>query len=162
MTVVGTTKDPEALTLTIVAELAAPPARVWLLWSDPRQLERWWGPPCWPATFDEHDLRAGGRASYYMTGPAGEKMRGCWQVLAVEEPRRIEYEDWFANDAGEPDDAMPVTNGVVELDGIANGTRMTVTTTFRSVADMERVLRMGMVEGMTQALGQIDALLAEG
>lgn len=162
MTVVSTTKDPEALTLTIVAELAAPPARAWLLWSDPRQLERWWGPPCWPATFDEHDLRPGGRASYYMTGPEGQKMRGWWRVLAVEEPRRIEYEDGFANDSGEPDDRMPVNLGLVVLDPIESGTRMTVTSTFASAADMERLLRMGMAEGMTQAMGQLDAALAEG
>ena len=60
MTVVGTTQDPENLTLTLVADLAAPPARVWQVWVDPRQIERWWGPPGWPATFVEHDVAVGG------------------------------------------------------------------------------------------------------
>ena len=50
MTVISSAADPQALTMTFVAEFAAPPARVWQVWEDPRQLERWWGPPTWPAT----------------------------------------------------------------------------------------------------------------
>lgn len=60
MTVVSSTQDTEALSLTLVSELAAPPWRVWQLWSDARQLERWWGPPTWPATFEQHDVVVGG------------------------------------------------------------------------------------------------------
>ena len=56
MTVAPHATDPEALTFTITAEFAATPDRIWQLWSDPRQLERWWGPPDWPATFVDHDL----------------------------------------------------------------------------------------------------------
>ena len=50
MTVTNVHKDPEALTMTITAEFDAPVERVWQLWADPRQLERWWGPPTYPAT----------------------------------------------------------------------------------------------------------------
>ncbi len=160
MTVVDTVKDTEALTLTIVAELAAPPERVWQLWADPRQLERWWGPPTWPATFTEHDLRPEGRAAYHMTGPDGEKAHGWWRFLAVDEPRSLELEDGFAGDAGEPDPAMPVTRARVDLAPIATGTRMTIVSRFGSAADMERLTAMGMAEGMREALGQADAILA--
>ena len=45
MTVTAVRKDAEALTLTLDAEFEAPAERVWQLWADPRQLERWWGPP---------------------------------------------------------------------------------------------------------------------
>ncbi len=41
MTVVSTHKDAEALTLTFVAEFDAGVERVWQVWQDPRQLERW-------------------------------------------------------------------------------------------------------------------------
>jgi len=69
MTVVRSDQDREALTFTIVADLAAPPSTVWQVWSDPRQLERWWGPPMWPAIFEQHDLVPGGDVRYVMTGP---------------------------------------------------------------------------------------------
>ena len=160
MTVVSSTQDLEALTLTIVAELAEPPSRVWQVWSDPRQLERWWGPPTWPATFEEHDVVVGGISSYYMTGPEGEKSRGWWRFLALDEPRSLEFEDGFADESGVPNTQMPPIRARVELEETVAGTRMTVTSRFGSVEDMERLVQMGMAEGMVQAMGQIDAILA--
>jgi len=55
--------DLDALTLTINAEFAAPVDRVWEVYADPRQLERVWGPPGFPATFVDHELAPGGRVS---------------------------------------------------------------------------------------------------
>ena len=60
MTVTGVHEGPRALTMTVTAEFDAPVERVWQLWADPRQLERWWGPPTYPATVVEHDLAPGG------------------------------------------------------------------------------------------------------
>ncbi len=162
MTVVSTTKDTEALRLVIVSELAAAPERVWQVWADPRQLERWWGPPEWPATFVDHDLRPGGRTSYYMTGPDGTKAHGWWHVTAVDEPHSLAFDDGFADDAGEPTDDMPVTRGHVTLEAIPTGTRMTITSQFPTLEALEQLVAMGMLEGMTLALGQIDAILADG
>ena len=76
MPVTDVNKDLDALTMTITAEFDAGAERVWEMWSDPRQLERWWGPPSYPATFVDHDLSpdglapgaddvAGGRAQLY-------------------------------------------------------------------------------------------------
>ena len=63
MTVTSVHKDPEALTMTITAEFDATVERAWQLWADPRQLERWWGPPTYPATVVDHDLAPGGRVT---------------------------------------------------------------------------------------------------
>ena len=161
MAVISTTPDPSARTLTLVAELAAPPARVWQLWSDPRQLERWWGPPTWPATFVEHDLVAGGGSRYRMTGPEGEQAHGWWSVLAVDEPRSLELEDGFADEAGQPVPDLPTTRMRVRLEEAGAGrTRMTLVSEFATVEQMEQLTQMGMVEGLTLAMGQMDELLA--
>jgi uncharacterized protein YndB with AHSA1/START domain len=160
MTVVSSTKDPKALSFTIVSDLAAPPARVWEIWSDPRQLERWWGPPTWPATFGEHKLVEGGSTSYYMTGPDGSKARGWWVVTAVDEPRSIEFDDGFSDDAGQPNPDMPTIKIRVDLAATGQGTRMTITSSFATAEQMDQLVTMGMVEGMTEALGQIDEILA--
>ena len=42
MTVTSIEKDLDALTMTVNAEFDAAVERTWQLWSDPRQLERWW------------------------------------------------------------------------------------------------------------------------
>lgn len=162
MTVVSTSTDPEALTTTMVADLAAPPQRVWQVWADARQLERWWGPPTWPATFEQLELVPGGRARYVMTGPEGEKARGWWRFLAVDEPHALDFEDGFAGEDGEPDPDLPVTVAQVRLEAVAAGTRMTITSRFASREQLDQILAMGAVEGLTQAVGQIDAVLAEG
>jgi len=87
MTVITSSKDVEALTLTVVAEFDAKVERIWELWEDPRQLEQWWGPPGWPATFEQHSLVVGGRSNYFMSGPAGEKARGWWRIVDIDAPR---------------------------------------------------------------------------
>jgi len=160
MPVVSVTKDEHALTLTLVAEYDVSPARVWQLWSDPRQLERWWGPPTWPATFEQHDFAVGGESTYYMTGPDGEKARGWWRFTAIDEPKSLELEDGFSDDTGAPNPDMPTMRMRVDIEETGSGSRMTVTTYYRDTEEMAQLVEMGMVEGFTEATGQIDAILA--
>jgi uncharacterized protein YndB with AHSA1/START domain len=162
MTVTNVTKDTEALTLTLDAEFAAPPERVWQLWADPRQLERWWGPPAYPATMDAHDLRPGGRVQYHMTGASGDQPRGLWDVLEVEPPKSIVFNDAFANEDGTLNEDFPRNEVRVAIEDAGGGrTRMSIISLFPSREAMEQLIAMGMVEGLTEAVGQIDAMLAE-
>lgn len=161
MTVTNVVKDPRALTLTITSQYPTSPERVWRLWDDPRLLERWWGPPTYPATFVDHDLRAGGRAAYFMTGPDGDEPHGFWRVLRVDAPRHLEFENGFADAAGTPMTDPPAMVVRVTLTEEPPGsTRMDIVSIFPSAAVMERYLEMGMSEGMSAALSQTDALLA--
>lgn len=163
MTVTAVHKDPSALTMTLVAEFEASPERVWELWSDPRQLERWWGPPTYPATFTRHDLTPGARVEYHMTGPEGDQPRGYWDIVEVDPPRRLVFQDGFANADGSPNDELPGMEERVTIEAIGEGrTRMSVESRFATAEAMEQVLAMGAEEGFTQAVGQIDAILAEG
>jgi len=160
MTVTDVQKDLDALTVTITAEFTAPVERVWQVWENPRLLERWWGPPTYPATMVEHNLTPGGRVRYFMTSPEGDKYHGWWRVLSVDPPNGFEFEDGFADDAGEPNPDMPVTATRVMLEAQPGGvTRMSIEGTYASRADLDHVLEMDAEEGMTEALGQIDALL---
>jgi uncharacterized protein YndB with AHSA1/START domain len=161
MTVTTVDKNPTARTLCITAEYDAPVERVWQLWADPRLLERWWGPPTYPATFEAFDLAPGGKISYYMTGPEGDQPHGWWKVLAVDPPNRIEIEDGFASEHGVPDPNMPIMHMRVDITERDGGSRMAITTTFASEEAMAKILEMGMEEGMSEAIGQIDGILAE-
>lgn len=163
MTVTSVHKDPAALTMTLTAEFEASPERIWQLWADPRQLERWWGPPTWPATVTRHDLTIGGRVEYHMTGPDGDTAGGYWNIVEIDPPHRLAFEDGFANDDGTPNDDLPHTEGRVAIEAIGTGrTRMTIESRFPSLAAMEQLVSMGMEEGLALAVGQIDAILLEG
>jgi uncharacterized protein YndB with AHSA1/START domain len=162
MTTVDATHDVDTLTITFTSSFDAPPARVWQVWADAGQLSRWWGPPTWPATFTSHSLEAGGTSEYFMTGPDGTRAGGWWRTTAVAPPVRLEFEDGFADDAGRHLDHMPVTRTTVTLDAVDGGTRMTIVSRVESQEQLEKLLEMGMQEGMSLALGQIPAILAEG
>jgi uncharacterized protein YndB with AHSA1/START domain len=159
MTVTGVDKDYDTLTLTLVAEFDAPPERVWQLWADPRQLERWWGPQSHPATVEEHDLTPGGEVTYVMTGREGEKSRGWWRVTSVDPPKFLEFTDGFADQKGRPIADMPTTTVQVRLTEHDGGTRMVVRSIFDSREQMERLERIGAIEVFQQTVGQMDALL---
>jgi uncharacterized protein YndB with AHSA1/START domain len=160
MTVISTTKDPDTLTLTLVAQFDASPERVWGVWEDPRKLERWWGPPTFPATFTRHEFSVGGQSRYFMTGPAGETPRGWWRIDAIDKPHRLEFANGLAGPDGEPMPGVEPMSGHVTFEPADGGTRMTAVTRFTDVEQMQTMLGMGMQEGMTQAIGQIDAVLS--
>lgn len=159
MSVTSIDKDFDSLTLTLVADFDAPIERVWQLWADPRELERWWGPPSHPATVEEHDLAPGGDVTYFMTGPEGEKYRGWWRVTSVNPPKSLEFIDGFADQDGIPIADMPTTTVRMQLTEHDGGTRMKLRSVFDSLEQMEQLLRMGAAEGLQQAVGQMDALL---
>jgi uncharacterized protein YndB with AHSA1/START domain len=162
MTVTAVKKSPETLTMTVDAKFEASADRVWQLWADPRQLERWWGPPTYPATVDSHDLRPGGRVAYHMTGPDGDQPHGYWEVFETDPPRSLVFRNGFANEDGSPNPDLPITTFRVRIEEIGGGrTRMSIESIFPSAEAMEQILAMGMEEGLKQAIGQIDAILAE-
>jgi uncharacterized protein YndB with AHSA1/START domain len=161
MPVTSVQKDPANLTLTLTAEFEATQERVWQLWADPRLLKRWWGPPTYPATFTRHELTPGARVEYHMTGPEGDQPRGYWDIVEVQPPTWLLFRDGFANDDGTPNPDLPTSEARVRIEEIGDGrSRMTIESTFPSTEAMEQVLAMGVEEGLTEAVGQIDAILA--
>ena len=160
MPVTDVKHDIENRTLTITADFAAPVDRVWRVYEDPRQLEKIWGPPTFPATVVDHDLKPGGRMTYFMTGPEGEKFAGYWLVDAVDKPHTFTFRDGFANPDFTPNDEMPVSTNVYTFTEHDGGTRATYFATYETAEALQQVLDMGVVEGASSAIGQIDTLLA--
>ncbi len=161
MSITSIDKDPERFTMTITAEFAVGGERAWQLWGDPRQLERWWGPPTYPATVHEHDLQTGGRVVYSMTGPEGDTHFGYWEVLEADAPRRLRVQDGFADESGTPNDELPRTLMQVDIaEESPGGVVVTIASQFPSLEAMEQMISMGMEEGLREAMGQIDAILA--
>ena len=161
MPVTDVQHDLDKLTLTITADFAAPVERVWEVYADPRQLERVWGPPGFPATFVDHDLVPGGRMNYYMTSPEGEKYYAYWDVTGVDRPKGFTFRDGFALDETfAPNTSMPESSQVFDFTEVDGATRATFVATYASAEALQQVLDMGAVEGSTLAITQIDELLA--
>lgn len=161
MPITSVTSDAEALTITVIADYPVSLERLWEAYADPRQIERFWGPETWPATFTRHDMAVGGESHYYMTGPDGSTSRGYWRYLAVEPYRHFEVEDGFADEQGRANPAMPQMRMIFSFASTPTGSRFTGVTYFPSLASMEQLVKMGMMEGMRSAMSQIDAVLAD-
>ncbi len=161
MPVSSVTSDLPTLTLTAVGEYPVPVERLWAAWMDPRLLERFWGPPQWPATFTRLEAYEGGRADYHMSGPGGETSHGYWQFTRVAPGVSFEVLDGFAFADGTPNRDIPETRMSVRFEPTATGSRFMAVSTFASAAAMEQLLAMGMVEGLSAALSQMDAVLED-
>jgi uncharacterized protein YndB with AHSA1/START domain len=159
MPVTDVRHDLDNLTLTITAQFAAPIERVWQVYADPRQLEQVWGPPTYPATVVDHDFRPGGRVTYFMTGPEGDKHAGWWQLTAIDEPTSLAFDDGFADADFNPSPNAPVSHNVYTFESHDGGTRATYVSTYESAEDLQKVLDMGIIEGATLAINQIDEFL---
>ena len=161
MPIISITSDPEALTITSVGAYPVSVERLWAAWADPRQLERFWGPPEYPATFTRHDLRAGGGANYFMTGPDGERYYGYWRFKTVEPGRGFEAVDGFCDAEGNISGALPSSTLRMAFEATEEGARFTAVSIFDSLEDMETLLSMGALEGYELALAQLDGVLAQ-
>lgn len=161
MPVISAEKDLDLLTITIVAEFAAPLHRLWDAYTDPRQIERFWGPPTYPATFLRHDATTGGRSIYKMTGPEGDEHYGCWEWTSVQAPDAFEVADSFADAQGTPNTDLPTTRMTFAFEAMDGGSRLVTTSSFDSLEQLEQLLEMGMLEGTREAMSQIDTVLAD-
>jgi uncharacterized protein YndB with AHSA1/START domain len=111
---------------------------------DPK-LERWWGPPTYPSTFEKHDL-SGGEVSYFMTDPEGDQPRGWLRVTSVAPPASLKFTDGSANEDGTPNEEMPVITVDVRLSERDGGTRMEIRSKYESREELNMLIEMGMLE----------------
>lgn len=159
MPITSVTKSAEDLTLTVVADFSVPLERLWDAYADPRQLEKFWGPVEWPATFTRHDMFPGGRSEYAMRGPDGEISAGYWEFVSVDRPKAFEVIDGFANEDGSTNDEMPSMRMTFSFEETSEGSRVISTTYFASVAELEQLVEMGMEDGMRSAMSQMDEVI---
>jgi len=149
------------LTLVVVGEYPCTVERLWEAYVDPRQVERFWGPPEWPATFTRHDVQVGGESRYQMKGPDGSAAN-CWiKFLRVEPHRLIEVEEGFAADDGAPIPDAPPLKMRLTFESTGAGSRFTVHTRFANTEAMEEMLKIGAREAMEASLSTLDAVIAD-
>lgn len=161
MPVTDITTDTDNLTMTVTADFAAPVERLWNAFTTPAQLERFWGPPGWPATFTAWSFTAGGRAIYTMHGPRGEKSTGSWEFIQIDEHTSFEVIDTFADEDGNALEGFPAMRMTFTFAATPEGSRMVNTSFFTSIEALEQVVAMGAVEGTRMAMDQLDAVLQD-
>jgi uncharacterized protein YndB with AHSA1/START domain len=147
--------------LVISRTFNAPRALVFEAFAECRHLKHWWGPRQWPLASCEMDFREGGEWSYCMKGPEGQLAcsKAIFQEIRI--PHRIVYQDFFLDENGKVNPDLPsgwVTFEFVEVDGT---TKMAGRTRYMHASDLQTVLDMGMIEGMSETLDRLEEYLGK-
>ena len=148
--------DEPRNSLVITVDLTADLETAWSLWSDPRVLEKWWGPPEHPCVISRFELQPGGHVRYVMTGPDGTEYLGWWQVLDVKAPTHLRIRDGFGESPEQTSSAMPVATSSISFTPVGDTVRMKIDSSYDSAEELQRALDLHMEEGFLSALSQIE------
>lgn len=121
----------------------------------------WWGPGDWPVTYCKMDFRVNGNWHYCMSGPDGRESWGKGIYQEIVRPEKIAWQDYFSDKYGVVNEKMPGMLNIVKLADENGKTRMTSHTHFSNPEQMKQIIDMGAIEGITIALDQLEAYLAE-
>jgi uncharacterized protein YndB with AHSA1/START domain len=158
----GTTifkKDERNATLTIERVFPASQARVWRALTDAAILDRFWAPHPWKTETLHMDFRVGGYWHYAMNGPQGEQHFGRMDYLEIEPEDGFLASDVFCDADGNADPSLPRQEMEFRFTPAGDGTRVVTVVQYASLEDLNRILAMGMQEGLTMAQDQLEALL---
>lgn len=153
--------DERRNSIVITVDLTADLESAWSLWSDPRVLEKWWGPPEHPCVISRFELRPGGQVRYVMTGPDGTEYLGWWQVLDVEAPNSLRIRDGFGESPEQASSAMPIATSLISFTPMGDTVRMHIDSSYDSAEELQRALDLQMEEGFLSALSQIEFMQRE-
>lgn len=146
--------------LTITRNFNAPMTAVWEAWTDSSLADQWWAPKPWRAETREMDFRVGGHWQYSMNGPDGEKMWGRMEYREINAPASFQAEDYFCDENGNKAAEMPTSTFEMKLTEEAGRTTQVVIATYPTAEAMKQILEMGLREGFSGSMENLEALVA--
>lgn len=152
-------KDFENKKMVIKREFKAPVEKVWKAWTTPDLLDRWWAPKPWKSETKEMNFNEGGSRLYCMVGPENERHWGKTNYKKIEDQKFFEGEDYFTDETGNKNSDLPVMFFKNFFSESKDGTLIEIETTFPSEEDMKKILEMGMAEGFSLAMDNLDEVL---
>jgi uncharacterized protein YndB with AHSA1/START domain len=138
----------------------APIELVFKAWTESDRLVQWWGPRGWTTTNYKMEVKPGGVWHYCMRGPAGEESWGKAVYQEVVEPTRLVYTDAFSDAEGNIVEGMPVFTITMTFSEQAGKTKLASYSVLASEEDLQNLLAMGMVEGLTETWDRLEEYLA--
>jgi uncharacterized protein YndB with AHSA1/START domain len=150
----SSTADREIILSRIIN---APRQLVWQAYTDPKHLDKWWGPNGFTNVTKEMNFAVGGTWRYTMHGPDNMDFPNRITYTKIEEPSRLEYH--HDSDEENPSIYFDVTVTFEDLDGKTKITQRTVLPTIemlRMVVD-----QFGAIEGGKQHLANLDLYAKE-
>jgi uncharacterized protein YndB with AHSA1/START domain len=145
--------------LIVTRVLDSTPENVFEAWTDPKQMEQWWGPKCFTNPVCELDVRPGGAWRIVMRGPDGIEYECGGVYSEVVKPERLVFSNNAFDRAGKL-----LLEGVTSVTFAAQGAKTKLTLETRVVGKVSYAAQMlaGMEAGWNQSLDRLTDLVVKG
>lgn len=142
--------------LVITRDFDAPRDLVFLCFSKPELLRRWYGMPDWTTTVCEIDFRVGGKYRIGQRSPNGYDLVSQGEYTGIAEPARIDQTEYYDDDwtKGGSENSL----ALVEKSGV---TTSIMTVTYSSPEGRAAAVATPMADGMEIGFKRLDTVLAE-
>lgn len=146
-------------TLTVRREFLAGRSLVWDCYTKSELLNQWFAPAPLTTKTKSMDFREGGHWHYAMVEPNGTEYWGLTNYLKIKPIDYYTALDAFSNAEGEINMDLPRAEWLVTFTDKEENAVVETIVTYKSLADLEQVVQMGMEEGMMATLAKLDELL---
>ncbi|HYF04261.1 MAG TPA: SRPBCC domain-containing protein [Patescibacteria group bacterium] len=153
------TVDKENKTLHVEREFAAPLAKVWAAWTQSELLDQWFAPKPYQVRTVSMNFREGGHWVYAMMAPDGTEHCGRMDYKTITPLEKFTALDAFCDAEGNINEALPRADWSNTFKENGNTTMISVVTKYDKLEDLETVIKMGVQEGLTMCLQNLDELL---
>lgn len=151
--------DKNRNSMTIRRVFKAGRQLVWDCHTRSEYLDQWFAPKPMTTKTKSMDFREGGHWHFAMIMPDGTEywVRMDYQTIRPNDGYHLL--DGFSDSSGALDPAMPLASWDITFSDAPGGTLVRNIVTYASAEDLEKVMAMGMQEGMTSTLERLDELL---
>lgn len=150
----------EKNTITIHREFAARLQLVWDCYTKSELLDQWFAPKPFTTKTKSMEFREGGHWHYAMIDPEGNEYWGLMNYLRIEPIEHYTALDGFCDETATLNPELPRANWNVTFSDKSQQSLVRTIVTYTSLEDLEKVIQMGMQEGLTSTLERLDELLS--
>lgn len=153
--------DTTTAKMTIRREFAARRELVWDCHTKPELLERWFAPKPLSTKTKSMEFQEGGHWHYAMVDQDDTHYWGRTDYTSITPKTHYATTDAFSDETGAPNNDMPISDWDVTFSDTSKGTMVETVIQYASPDDLQKVIDMGMKEGLTSTLETLDEVLAE-
>ncbi|QHJ72111.1 SRPBCC family protein [Planococcus halotolerans] len=156
MSTKGTRTRTEGRELIMERIFEAPKELVYEAHVSPDRINRWWGPTGWETHSYEMAVEPNGIWHYCMrSSEDGQESWGKATYQEVVPTERLVYEDAFADQYGNELSGMPKMLVQLDFSEESNQTKLTSRTRFESEEELQKIIDMQAVEGMSETYDRL-------
>lgn len=153
--------NKEDCTITVRREFAAKRQLVWDCHTKSEYLDRWFAPKPLTTKTKSMDFREGGHWHYAMIMPTGEEYWSRVDYLTIRPIDGYTTLDGFSDETGAVNPNLPRSNWEVTFADAGERTLVTTVVHYASADDLQKVIDMGLKDGLASTLERLDELLPE-